>query len=410
MRILFISSFYPPHVVGGWEQLVRDINERLQARGHLTHVLTSTYGIESTEQDEHVSRLLHPDSDLYRYNPIRELNHGRMVAENLEYTKKVINSFKPDIIFVHVMFNLSKGIPWQAEQMMPNRVAYWIANDWPFAPDPHTSFWMDPAGNPLKRAAKSIVGKIPLAQIEKENQRFQLEFKHVMCVSQAVLESLHAEAGICRKSLSVLHNGVETDLFKPVDSRPDNKNLELLYAGSIVSHKGVHTILEALHYLAQQNRLNGMHLTIIGGGHPDYEARLDRYVEEHNLNEVVDIVGRVPRSEMAKRLRQFDVLVFPSIWEEPLSRMMQEGMSAGLTVVGTLTGGSGELLVEGETGLTFEKENPHQLADRLLELYANPELRKKLAQNGRDEVVKRFSMERMIDEIEDNLETIITKG
>ena len=209
--------------------------------------------------------------------------------------------------------------------------------------------------------------------------------------------------------MSVLHNGVETDLFKPADDRTENKNLELLYAASIVSHKGVHTILEALDYLDQKSQLDGMHLTVIGGGHPDYEARLERYVKEHNLIEVVKFVGRVPRAEMAKRLKQFDVLVFPSIWEEPLSRMMQEGMSAGLTVVGTLTGGSGELLVEGETGLTFEKENHQQLAERLLELQANSELRKRLAQNGRDEVVKRFSMERMIDEIEEQLERIMEK-
>ena len=33
MRILIISAFYPPHVVGGWEQLVQDVNARLRARG-----------------------------------------------------------------------------------------------------------------------------------------------------------------------------------------------------------------------------------------------------------------------------------------------------------------------------------------------------------------------------------------
>lgn len=408
MRILFISSFYPPYVVGGWEQLVRDINECIQARGHTTHVLTSTHGIDSPKQDEHVSRLLHPDSDLFRYNPIRELKHGRMVAENLAHTKAVIESFQPDIIFVHVMFNLSKGIPWQAEQMMPNRVAYWIANDWPFAADPHTSFWNSPLGNPIKRKVKAIIGKIPLAFIERENKRFQLNFKHVMCVSQAIVESLNQEAGISRQSLSVLHNGVETDLFKPSDqtTRPADQ-LDLLYAGSIVDHKGVHTIVEALQFLREQNKLDKIKLTIVGGGHPDYEAYLEEYVQDHHLNDVVEFYGRVPRSEMAQLLERFNVLVFPSIWEEPLSRMMQEAMSAGLTVVGTLTGGSGELLVEGDTGLTFDKENHLQLAERLLELQNNPELRQRLAKNGRDEVVKRFSMARMIDEIEESLERIV---
>ena len=82
-------------------------------------------------------------------------------------------------------------------------------------------------------------------------------------------------------------------------------------------------------------------------------------------------------------------------------------MSAGLTVLGTLTGGSGELLVEGETGLTFEKEDGVGFAKRLLELQSDIELRQRLAENGRAEIVKRFSMERMIDKMEARLNQII---
>jgi hypothetical protein len=56
MRILFISTFYPPHIVGGWEQLVQEINERLQDRGHITHVLTSQHGVGHPLQEPGVDR------------------------------------------------------------------------------------------------------------------------------------------------------------------------------------------------------------------------------------------------------------------------------------------------------------------------------------------------------------------
>ncbi len=75
-------------------------------------------------------------------------------------------------------------------------------------------------------------------------------------------------------------------------------------------------------------------------------------------------------------------------------------MAAGLIVVGTLTGGTGELLVEGETGLTFEPEDALTLAQRILELRGAPELCAKLAKNARDKVVRQFDLRRMIDEIE----------
>ena len=181
----------------------------------------------------------------------------------------------------------------------------------------------------------------------------------------------------------------------------------MLYAGSVNEHKGVHTILEALHYLDEQGKVDKISLTIVGDGHPDYAVKLKKYVAEQQLEDKVTFYGRVPRAKMHEVIRDFNLLVFPSIWEEPLARMMQEGMSAGLTVLGTLTGGSGELLVEGETGLTFDKENSVQLANRLLELQADPALRQRLADNGRAEILKRFSMERMMDEMEERLTKIL---
>lgn len=410
MRILFVTSYYPPHSIGGWEQLVRDCSEIFIERGHQTHILTSTHGVDKPVVEGNVSRILHPDSDVYNYDPIRELRRKQMLDENLKNTEEVIKSFQPDIVFVHLMYNMSRGVPWVAEQMMPDRVAYWIANDWPYALDPHTAYWSDPAGNPIKRVVKSLVGQIPLAAIKRDNDRFQLEFRHVMCVSQAVMGSLNKEAGIPLSSLSVLHNGVETDLFAPASQMDRLSNgLRVLYAGSVNTHKGVHTILEALAYLKERNQLDGVSLTIVGAGHPDYEKRLKNYAGENDLTDFVNFFGKVPRSEMHKVLKDFNVLAFPSIWEEPLSRMMQEGMSSGLAVVGTLTGGSGELLVEGKTGLTFEKENHIQLAQRLMELKSDPELRQRLAGSGRQEILERFSMKRMIDEMEERLNSILAE-
>ena len=46
MRILFLSSFYPPHEIGGWGQLVEDIAFRLSERGHSVRVLTSRHRVD----------------------------------------------------------------------------------------------------------------------------------------------------------------------------------------------------------------------------------------------------------------------------------------------------------------------------------------------------------------------------
>ncbi|MCB9107509.1 MAG: glycosyltransferase family 4 protein [Anaerolineales bacterium] len=390
---------------------MQDINHRLQARGHTTRVLTSTHGIDTPTHEADVGRLLTLESNIYNYQPRQFLGHKRRLKQNLEHTRQTIERFRPDVIFIHVMWNLSRGIAWLAEQLCPGRVVYYVANDWPHAIDPHTAYWCDQAERPLLNIAKSVIAPIPLKIVAEENRTFNLKFDHVLCVSQAVKNDLGRNAGIAPENMSVVYNGVETDLFVPPEPTPNGQTepgaLSLVYAGSLVTHKGVHTAIQAMAILAKNPELDGVTLTIIGGGHPDYEAYLKKLVIEANLTQRVKFVGRVPREEMPALLQKFDVLIFPSIWEEPLARMTQEAMAAGLVVIGTLTGGTGELLVENETGLTFEPEDPNKLAQQIERLSLDPALQSTLRKNGRDTVIARFDLCRMIDEIETYLTRVI---
>ena len=71
------------------------------------------------------------------------------------------------------------------------------------------------------------------------------------------------------------------------------------------------------------------------------------------LDSKIRFVGQVDRYEMPSVMIEHDVLVFPSVWEEPLARVVQEAMASGLVVIGTVTGGTAEILRDGVTGLTF---------------------------------------------------------
>lgn len=84
--------------------------------------------------------------------------------------------------------------------------------------------------------------------------------------------------GISRDRMHVVYNGIDTDRFVPLCSlgskKGNGRGLSLLYAGSLVPHKGVHIAVEAMAILAQDPALRDITLTIVGAGHPDYEARL----------------------------------------------------------------------------------------------------------------------------------------
>lgn len=424
MRILFISAFYPPHVFGGWEQLVRDINVRLQARGHVTHVLTSIHGIDKSANSANpavdtleggVSRVLTLENDLFHYKPMQFfVGRERQIQRNLTVTAETIRRFNPDVIFLHGMWNLSKRIPWLIEQIRPGQLVYYMASDWPHAPDVHAYYWRDAAQKRVRQLPKRVLGTIAMRMLARENRRHPLQFEKLLCVSQAVKDDLARYAAIPLERMTVVYMSVETEKFGPAGwltrASRAGRPLALLFAGSVVPHKGVHTAVEALAHLTRKPDAPNVTLTIVGSGHPDYEARLRNMVEAESLTAQVSFRSHVPREQMPDLLREFDLLLFPTITAEPLARMTMEGMATGLVVVGTTTGGTKEILFEGETGLTFPPEDAATLAAQIERLCHDPDLCGRLAQNARDLMVRRFDLNRMVDEIEHHLRSVTQKA
>ena len=71
MRILFISNFYPPYELGGYEQWCQEVATRLRQHGYEVKVLTSRYGIQSDSEEfsPHVVRTLYLQADIDYYHP-----------------------------------------------------------------------------------------------------------------------------------------------------------------------------------------------------------------------------------------------------------------------------------------------------------------------------------------------------
>jgi glycosyltransferase involved in cell wall biosynthesis len=91
--------------------------------------------------------------------------------------------------------------------------------------------------------------------------------------------------------------------------------------------------------------------------------------------------------------------VFPS-FQEGFSRLLIEAMAAGLVIVGTSSCGSGEVWIDGKSGLTFAPGDAHHLAHQIERLALDSALRKRLALAGVRTVQERFDIERMVDQIE----------
>jgi glycosyltransferase involved in cell wall biosynthesis len=412
MRLLFLSNLYPPYDLGGFEQWCQEIATLLQRRGHEVCVLTSRFGVNAQAPiEQNVIRHLHLQSDIHFYHPadffFKRRAQDRDDAVELNHA---IDQFKPDVLVVWGMWNLSRYLPYQAEQLMPGRVVYYIASYWPTDTDTHVEYWKLRTNRRISAILKSPLRAIALKQLEREGYPPLLRFEHVMCCTQYVRDTL-VTAGALPDSASVVCGGIDPEPFLQnsitagtTPARP----LRLVYFGSLLPHKGVHTAIEAVSILKERGLSDQTELTIIGTGDPQYEIRLHTLVSEHGLNEQVHFVGKVPRNEIPARLAQFDVFLFTSIWAEPFGRTIVEAMAAGLIVIGSDVGGSREIFQHYDDVMLFQPEDACSVADKIALLIANPERQTHLRQRGRQIVSEQFTLERMAGEIEAQLAQRLT--
>jgi len=401
MRILFISNHYPPYEVGGYEQLCRDVADRLAARGHSIRVLTTTFGIERGlhTADESIQRVLRfvPDYNAKLSAGLQFfLTRRRDEEHNRASLRTQIRDFAPDVIFIWHLYGLPKSIALEAESSGAG-VAYWLAGESPAEPDEFEHYWRRIGRSPVAKIGKGLTGKLALAIMRAEGQPHP-KLAHVGIVSEYLRQQgLHA--GTLPAHTQVIYNGVELNLFQqPVRTQLDEP-LTILQAGRVSADKGTHTTVEAIGRLAQQGVTN-IRLIVAGSGPSDYAERLRQIVAQYGIADQVSFLGWQPRENMPSIMAQSHVLVLPTENQEPFARVVLEAMANGLTVISTLTGGTGEIVRHGETGLTFQAGDSVALAQQIKRLADDATLRIKLAECGQALVLEHFSLDRMVENCE----------
>ncbi len=410
MRILFLTNFYPPYELGGQGRSCQQVVQGLQARGHTTLVLTSRHGVgETAVKDPDVHRSLYLEMELspWRHAIVFFTSRKSRVKQNHRLLESMLQQFNPDVVFIWGMWNLDRSLAALAEAHCPGRVAYRFAEYWPTLPSQHEMYWQAPGRNLPARLLKQLLGRLALAILKREQEPPPIAFAHVMCVSQATKNVL-LEAGVPVDHAQVIRTGLDVSQYlqdqRDIELESGKQCLKLLYAGRLSSDKGVETAIQAMAYLRREHGLNNLHLGLAGAGALEYEQHLRHLIAQEQLEDAVTFLGRVPPEEMPTLYSQYEVLLVPSIWPEPFARVVLEGMAAGLVVVAAPTGGTAEIVRQGENGLLFAPGNAADLADQIAKLTLDAPLRRHLAQNGRKTVQDNFTVTQMLDAIEAFLE------
>lgn len=187
-------------------------------------------------------------------------------------------------------------------------------------------------------------------------KHFLVRFAHSIAVSQAIAEHLETPA-------KVIPNPYRDSLFRTIPKVSRNK--ELVFLGRLVSEKGVEILLKALSQLKLQGKQP--QLTIIGKGVE--ESALRQKTLNLDLETQVNFVGAKTGEELVTILNEHQIMVVPSLYDEPFGVVALEGIACGCVVVGSAGGGLKDAI--GSCGVTFPNGDVSALTQVLADLLAD---------------------------------------
>lgn len=191
-------------------------------------------------------------------------------------------------------------------------------------------------------------------------------------------------------NIQVVSAGVDTKYFRPPDMKKKANIIRILYVGWMLKAKGTHDLLLAASMLDKKGIL--FSIRMVG---PVFDNLQNMHLRIMNLGleGKVVVVGPVKtREELLREYHSADIFVLPSHGEGfPVALL--EAVSCGLACIGTRVGGIPDILDGGNNGLLVEPNFPSKIAESIIYLMENPQLRYELGCKARSKALKEFALD-----------------
>ncbi|PJE51065.1 MAG: hypothetical protein COV29_02210 [Candidatus Yanofskybacteria bacterium CG10_big_fil_rev_8_21_14_0_10_36_16] len=204
--------------------------------------------------------------------------------------------------------------------------------------------------------------------------------------------------GLTDKPLDVIPiAGLDEFKFKPSNAsgfikkhKLENK-IVFAFAGAIGYRKGVHVALKS--FAEIKKNLPDTCFIIAGSG--EYEKEIDELIGDLKIKKYVIRIPWLSHEELPELLASSDIFLYPSIsnkgWAEQFGYSMAEASLCELPVIATKSGSIEDVVVDEITGILVEENNQAQLAEAMLRLAKDKELKKRFGEAGRNYVINHYS-------------------
>lgn len=372
MKVLLVTPSYFP-IVGGSETLTRNLAIKLNGKGIHTDILTLNMNekwkpnwMEEIEENESFQTFKEPALNLLPnlLNPLSNLLRMN-VFPMPNFIKKAKNY---DII--HFVGEADLGFPLFSYFMPKPKIMHCVGI---FRKGGIYHYYT------FKRPYLKVVFK-----------KFFPNLANIYLVSSFEEQRLLAELGVPKSKVMILHDGIDTQIFKPdVTRKVDNM---LLFVGRMDRMKGLHLLIAALFHLRIPVKL-----VIIG---PKWNLKYFNEIEQmcQAINEkgfhLIEILEGMDQNALVPWYQQASLLVCPYLYETH-SNVVREALACGTPVVSTGT----HILQNGSEGIMVVPKNPKEIAIAIEKLLKDKELREGYGKTGRKLIEQYFSWKSIVGKL-----------
>ncbi|MEX0917356.1 MAG: glycosyltransferase family 4 protein, partial [Candidatus Paceibacterota bacterium] len=231
----------------------------------------------------------------------------------------------------------------------------------------------------------------------KEVQKFVAKRATIIIAPSKYLEDVIVSWGIERKKIKLVHSALNG-----MPSKGNRRTLRgllrfhgkfIVTSGRLVPWKGFELLIDVVDELKE--KIPEIKLMIIGSG-PD-EVKLERKIEEKNLEEYVVLARPVERDVLVRYIQAADLFVLNTFYEG-FSHQILEAMCMGTPIITTKVGGNPELIKDGENGLLVKYNDKKELKKAVETLLFDAQRSKRLAERAEKDVLS-YTDEHMVKKL-----------
>ncbi len=186
----------------------------------------------------------------------------------------------------------------------------------------------------------------------------------LVAVSERVKQSFIDNFEVDQRKVCVIYNGIGKELQNSSslkNAKSEHNKIEIVYIGRIIDVKGIDILLDAFSKLLIK-RPNVV-LRLIGDG----DKRIPYQVQVQNMGMEQNVIFEGFQMEKEKYLKDADIFVYPSRWEEAFGISIVEAMAYGLLCIASNVGGIPEIIKDRQNGYLFQCEDSIDLERKMLE-------------------------------------------